>query len=218
MDPPGVRVKSPAAIARWVAIGVSGVWALVIWQSGLDLDDGTRRWISYLPSVVGGGIVAWDLWLWKVPGLNKMTGRPRVYGTWRATLRTNDKSRIPKGGTRGAIPAVMVIEQTFWTFSIQFHTEQSSSGSITASLVSQQDSRDNKELCFTYANRARQEHNERSLPHHGTCLLRVGGNSPKHMDGTYWTDRLTAGDITLERLDRKTGRSAHEARTLAGIG
>ena len=60
-------MRSPAVVARTVAIAISAVWALVIWQTGLDLDEGTRRWMAYLPSVVGGVVVVWDLWLWNIP-------------------------------------------------------------------------------------------------------------------------------------------------------
>lgn len=211
-------MKSPALIARTVAIAVSGVWALAIWITGLDLDQGIRRWMVYLPSVVGFGVVVWDLWLWKTPGISKITGHPRLYGTWKVTLTPSQHSRIPKAGNRGPISGAMVIDQTFWTLAIQFHTEQSTSGSVTASLVPQRDSRNIKDLYFTYTNRARQEHNQRSIPHHGTCLLQVAGTEPTAMDGSYWTDRLTTGDMTLQRVDRKRVRSAQDARQAVGLG
>jgi hypothetical protein len=207
-------MNSSAKLARIVAIAVSGVWAAVIFFTGLDLDSDVRRGLAYLPSVVGLAVVAFDLWLWKIPGISKITGRPHLYGTWRATLTPGPNSRIPRGGNWGPIISALVIEQTFWTISVRHHTNQSNSASTTAAITTSPDSKQNKNLYFSYANRARQEHNERSYPHHGTTLLHVTGIRPTRLDGTYWTDRLTAGDISTERMNSKTDLSATDALTV----
>lgn len=215
MGVPGVRlVNSPANIARWSAIGVSAVWAAVLFFTGLDLSWEIRRWLAYLPSLLGVLVVAFDLWLWKVPGVSKITGRPRIYGTWRATLTPSPQSRIPDGGNWGPITGALVVEQTFWTTSVRLHTDQSTSSSTTATITSATDSRDSKHLFFTYANRARQEHNERSYPHSGTTHLHVTGIKPTAMEGTYWTDRLTAGDILARFVNKRTNLPSAEALNL----
>lgn len=203
-------MNSTANLARIIAIGVSAVWAAVLLFTGLDLDWEIRRWLAYLPSAVGLLVVAFDLWLWKIPGVSRATGRPHIYGTWRATLTPNSKSRIPNGGNWQPSGA-LVIEQTFWTTAVRLHTDQSTSASTTSVLTSAPDSKQSKNLYFTYANRARQEHNERSYPHHGTTLLHVTGVKPKTLEGTYWTDRLTVGDIVVEHVNSKTDLSATEA-------
>ncbi|NYD40033.1 hypothetical protein [Nocardioides panaciterrulae] len=203
-------MNSTANLARFTAIGVSAVWAAVLFFTGLDLDWEIRRWLAYLPSAVGLLVVAFDLWLWKIPGVSKATGRPHLYGTWRATLTPNPNSRIPEGGNWQPTGA-LVIEQTFWTTAVRLHTDQSTSASTTAAITSAPDSKQSKNLYFTYANRARQEHNERSYPHHGTTLLHVTGLKPTRLDGTYWTDRLTSGDIAIQRVNSKVDLSAADA-------
>lgn len=204
-------MNSTARLARIVAVAVSGVWAAVLFFSGLDLDGDFRRGLAYLPSAIGFFVVAFDIWLWKVPGVSRLTGRPHIYGTWKATLTPAAASRIPQGGNRGPINAAMIIEQTFWTISVRLHTKQSGSASTTAALTPAVESKQSKTLYFTYSNRARQEHNERSYPHHGTTALHVTGIRPKTLDGTYWTDRLTAGDIVVERVSAATDLSSAEA-------
>lgn len=212
-------MNANANFARGVAIAVSAVWAAVLFLTGLDLDDGVRRLMVYLPSLIGLLVVAFDLWLWKIPGISKMTGRPLIYGTWQATLTPNPESRIPDGGNWGPITGAMVIEQTFWTTAVRLHTEQSSSASTTAQIVSANASKQSKNLFFTYANRARQEHNQRSFAHHGTTLLHVTGIKPHTLEGSYWTDRLTAGDIVLRFINKKVDTSAADAlRAASNLG
>ncbi len=52
---------------------------------------------------------------------------------------------------------------------------------------------------------------ERSTPHCGTSRLAVSGTHPTDLVGRYWTDRLTAGDLDLDLIDRKTDRTRKQA-------
>jgi SMODS-associating 2TM, beta-strand rich effector domain len=204
-------MNNTAKFARLVAVSVSAVWAAALFYSGVELDGHARRVLAYLPSAIGFLVVAFDLWLWKIPGVAHIAGRPRIYGTWKATLRPSSDSHIPPGGNRGPIIGAMVIEQTFWTTSVRFHTDQSSSKSSTSAIAPDTDSRQSKSFYFTYSNQAKQEHNARSYPHHGTTLLQIIGAEPKSVQGTYWTDRLTAGDVKLELIDRSTSHAQADA-------
>lgn len=210
-------MNTTAKVARWTAIGVSAIWAAVIFSSGLDLDSNIRKGLSYLPSVAGALVVAFDLWLWKIPGVSRLTGRPHLWGTWRVELQPSAKAAIPKGGNRGPIPGAIVVEQTFWTTAVQLYTQESGSSSISAALVNKTDSKQSKTLLFTYTNSARQAHSHRSRQHSGTCRLDVTGISPATLVGTYWTDRITAGDLTLTLVDRKDDRPRDEALAAAGV-
>lgn len=94
---------------------------------------------------------------------------------------------------------------------MRLHTDQSNSGSSTSALTAAPDSKQSKTLYFTYANTARQEHSTRSVAHHGTTALRVVGIKPGSLHGTYWTDRLTTGDLDLVLVDRNTNRTEKDA-------
>jgi len=51
-----------------------------------------------------------------------------------------------------------------------------------------------------YRNEPRQGMRERSPIHHGAFLLRVGGNPATSLEGEYWPDRRTSGEMaTLGR-------------------
>lgn len=203
-------MNSHATIARWTAVGASTVWAAVLYFGGITIDGDVRRALAYLPTAAGFAVVAFDLWIWKLPGLNTLTGRPRIYGTWAAQIRPRAQSLIPSGGNRGPITAGIVIEQTYWTVAARVYTSESSSKTLVSTIVPDPDSRSSKELSYVYYNTPRQEFSERSHPHHGTTLLRVVGNDPLSLRGSYWTDRLTAGDIVLDRVDRKVNRSEED--------
>lgn len=210
-------MNSTAKVARWTAFGVSAIWAAVLFFTGLDLNDNTRRGLSYLPSIAGLLVVAFDLWLWKVPGVSRVTGRPHLWGTWKVELQPSSQALIPEGGNQGPIPGGMVIEQTFWTTAVQFYTRESGSSSISAAIVNKTDSKQAKSLLFTYTNNARQAHSHRSHQHSGTCRLDVTGTTPRSLSGTYWTDRITAGDMTLTLIDRKDDRPRDDALDAAGV-
>jgi hypothetical protein len=210
-------MNSTAKVARWTAIGVSAVWAAVLFLTGLDLNDNTRRGLSYLPSIAGLLVVAFDLWLWRTPGVSRITGRPHLWGTWKVELQPSAQACIPEGGNRGPILGAMVIEQTFWTTAVQFYTRESGSSSVSAAIVNKTDSKQAKSLLFTYNNNARQAHSHRSPQHSGTCRLDVTGTTPSSLSGTYWTDRITAGDMTLTLVDRTDDRPRADALDAAGV-
>src|SRR5205809_1015833 len=48
-----------------------------------------------------------------------------------------------------------------------------------------------------YRNEPRMSVRDRSAMHHGAILLQITGNPPTALRGTYWTDRMSAGDIEL---------------------
>ncbi|WP_282005541.1 hypothetical protein [Propioniciclava sinopodophylli] len=210
-------MNSTAKVARFTALGVSAVWAAILFLTGLDLHDNTRTGLSYLPSIAGLLVVLFDLWLWKLPGVSRLTGRPHLWGTWNVKLQPSAHALIPEGGNREAIPGVMIIEQTFWTAAVQFYTRESASSSISTTIVDKTDSKQAKSLLFTYANSARQEHRHRSHEHSGTCRLDVTGTTPSSLSGTYWTDRMTAGDMTLTLVDRTVDRARVDALAVVGV-
>lgn len=204
-------VNNTATIVRWAASGVSALWAVALYVSGFHLATDLRHALAYLPSAAGLLVVGFDLWFWKAPLIRKVSGRPRIYGTWAATLQPSKDSHIPEGGNKGPITAAVVIEQTFFTTAIRQYTEESSSKSDTSTITADRDARQGKTLYFTYSNIVTPEHAPRSPAHHGAALLDVVGDAPASLSGMYWTARLTTGSMSLTLVDRKTDRPGDEA-------
>ena len=189
---------------RFGAIAVSAVYAAALYFSGIHLQSALKQLLAYAPSALALLALAFDLWLWKLKGVHRLVGRPRVDGTWLGTIQPHPDSRIPADGNRGPIPAALVIEQTYWSMSVALLTAESTSTSLSAVVRADGDSRGRYVLAYTYRNAPGQEHRPRSSPHAGAALLQIAGPTPTALNGTYWTDRLTAGDLRLHRVDRRT--------------
>ncbi|GAB7105264.1 hypothetical protein JCM4814A_35780 [Streptomyces phaeofaciens JCM 4814] len=162
-----------------------------------------RYLFAYIPALVGYGVLVFDKWAWRWPGIHRFTGKPWVTGTWRVTLRPSPDSHIPEGGNRGPITTYMTIEQTFWSLHATLRTRESTSRSSNATIVAPENS-GTAEIGFLYDNTPRVEHQHRSPRHEGACRITMTGLKPTAATGHYYTSRFTAGDMDFTLLNRST--------------
>lgn len=188
---------------RVTAVVLNAVYSAVLFVSGVELDSLIKRALALLPAALALIVVVFDKWAWKWPVVLTWAHVPRVGGLWIATLTPHAESRIPDGGNRGPIEAYVVIEQTFWTISVAQFTAESSSYSRTATFLRHGQSAQ-RTLSFLYDNDPRQEHRSRSPRHVGACELKTPQGSPSSLEGSYFTDRYTQGEMTLRLIDRST--------------
>jgi hypothetical protein len=196
--PPGRAVRIATTV-------LSVAYAAVLAGAGVHLQTTAKQVVAYLPTAIGLGLVGFDKTAWRWPGIHRFTGRPRIDGTWRATVTPNPDSKISDGGNWGPIDAAAIIAQTYWTLHVTLMTAESSSDSTVATLRNIGASTSRNRLTYAYLNEPRQEHRPRSNPHGGAATLDMTGRTPDQMTGVYWTDRLTAGDMSLTWLTRDTG-------------
>lgn len=142
-----------------------------------------------------------DRWAWRWPLIRRFVRRPCVDGTWRGSLASHWVD--PKTGkqTPPDPEIYMVIRQTFWTVSTRVITRESKSYSINAKIDSEGDS--HYSLLAIYRNTPRASVRDRSPIHHGTMMLDIGGDPPSRLEGFYWTDRKTMGEIELTQRLKK---------------
>lgn len=76
----------PTALARAITLIVSGIYSVVLYTLGFELPGGWRFVVSFLPTLAVAGVVAWDLWIWRWPGVQGFVRRPDLRGLWRVTL------------------------------------------------------------------------------------------------------------------------------------
>lgn len=206
-----------ARAVRTVAAATSLAYGAILFALKQSPTGGAKQLVAYVPAAAGLLAVLWDTHAWHWPGLRRFAKRPVIYGTWAALLSPSPDSKIPEGGDRGPIQAYVVIAQTFWSVHVTQHTVESTSRSTAASLsdIGGQQQR----LAYTYGNIPRQEHLHRSPRHVGASEVTVVGTAPEELTGTYWTDRLTHGDMDLVLVDRKTDRPNFAAcAAAAGAG
>jgi hypothetical protein len=194
-------VTSPKVI-RSVAIAVGAVWTSVLYLSDIELSTAGQQVVGNLPTVLVILTVAFDLWLWRLPGIKRLHSRPRIDGNWATTISPHPASHIPTGGNAGPIAATTVIEQTFWTLTITMKDDESESISRAENITPDGGSRTRKVLTYTYTNTPKLAVRDRSPVHVGATMLTLEGPEPQTLTGVYWTSRLTMGDLALVRRKR----------------
>ncbi len=196
-------MSNPARTVRYAVMGSSLAYALALYASGVQLDFTTKQALGYLPAVAALFVLAFDLWIWKWPLIHKAVNRPRIDGTWLTTVTPSAESQVPPGGNRGPITTAVMIDQTYWSVTATLLSGESRSNSTSAAISPNGGSRSQCVLAYTYRNEPAQEHRPRSQPHLGASEVHISGPTPEEMSGTYWTARLTAGDMHLRLLNRK---------------
>ena len=202
----------PTALARTIVLIVSGIYSIVLFGLGLELPGWWRFLVSFLPTLTVIIVVVWDLWLWRLPGVRRLIRRPDLRGLWRVSLTPHPDSGIPQGGNRGPITAFLEVKQSFWAVHLRLYTDQSSSKSTAVSwLPTYESSVDN--LTFTYDNTPKVSESHRSTRSAGACNLIPTSLKPKEIEGSYFTDRFTKGDMVLVFVNRTTGYPSFSAAT-----
>lgn len=177
------------------------IWAIALLVTGQKLDSDLLRPLSTVTSVVVLLSIAFELWLWKLPLLHGwLVKRPVIEGTWRAQLRSNWKM-----ASSGAIPEIesyVVIRQTLLNLSLRLLTKESSSHLVGTEIVCSVDGL----YCVSgvYRNEPRFQDRTHSEIHYGAVWLQVIESPVQILEGHYWTDRNTAGEMRLtDRINEK---------------
>lgn len=86
------------------------------------------------------------------------------------------------------------IKQTLLTIKVTMKTKESTSTSISASIVNVLGE---KQLIYYYLNTPNMEFRDRSEVHYGTAIISV--DNTDLMRGRYYTERMSCGDITFNK-------------------
>jgi hypothetical protein len=158
---------------------------------------------------------AFDLWIWRWPLINRFVKRPDISGTWQAHLRS---SWIDPGTqqTAATITSAMVIHQTYTTINVRLLTAESASQQLGASLARTEDGR--YQLSGVYRNEPKVTVRDRSRMHFGAFLLDVGDSARQSLEGEYWTDRGTCGEMSARKRVRKKLTTFDEAIAALSAG
>jgi SMODS-associating 2TM, beta-strand rich effector domain len=190
------------------------VWAVILFFSGQSVSSTLLRPFSRVTSIVVLLGIAFELWLWKLPFLHGwFVRRPVIDGTWRAELRSNWKDA--GGGTIPPIQGYMIVRQTLLNLSLRLLTAESRSVLVGTEIVCSADGL----YCVSgvYRNEPHYQNRGRSPIHYGAVWLQVIEKPTQKLEGHYWTDRKTAGELRLtDRRKQKfqdfDSAQAHYAR------
>jgi hypothetical protein len=163
-----------------------------------------QNWLAPFGAAVSTAwllLVVFDRWAWRWPGICRLVSRPVVHGTWRGTLTSHWKD--PATGERVATdPDVyLVVNQRFWGLSMRLLTKEGKSTSIVGEIDDQGDG--SCAVVSIYRNTPKLGARERSPIHHGAVMLDIGGKPASRLEGFYWTDRKTMGELDLRHCSKK---------------
>lgn len=194
--------------SRLVALSAIGIFTLLLWLGGEDVSS---EWVRY-GSLATLGVVTleaiYERWLWVIIAINPAQ-HPDLRGTWRGTLVTQwvDPST---GRSPPAKVCYLVIDQTASTVSSTLLTEESRSNSSVADVSS---IGPGAKLRYLYYNEPQIDVDHRSRPHNGAGVLHVDSTMDS-LEGHYWTDRNTRGQIRFTERQRKRVATYSEAESL----
>jgi hypothetical protein len=190
------------------------LWGVTLVLSGVPVSPVYLRPLQTVTGVMVIALAVFDLWLWRVPALQGwFVKRPNLNGTWRVQFDSDWKDRATERpiGTR---TAYMVVRQTFSTLSMRLLTNESTSSLVAESI---EVSGDGTFKAFAvYRNEPKIRVRDGSPIHYGAFMLNVQGSPAERLEGAYWTDRTTRGDMTLSDRRAELCGSYAAAKSMFG--
>jgi len=193
-------MRPSRVLIQGITLVVAGVYFVAYLLQGLPTGDLLQP-LGAAAAAAALFVLAFDHVIWRLPKIGWwISKRPDVRGTWRGQLASHHED--PPGTRIAPDPEVyMVIRQTYWSVSANLITHESKSCSTTA--VMEDDGCGQHQLVAVYRNTPRAAVRHRSEVHHGAFKLDVDGRPPARLEGFYWTDRNTMGELEFDR--RSTG-------------
>jgi hypothetical protein len=165
-------------------------------------------------SVASFAVLAFDQFLWRIPKVGRrLSKRPDIRGTWRGRLASNWVNPDTGQGVDPDPEVYLVVRQTFWSVTGNLITKESKSCSTTATI--EDDGCGQFQFVAQYRNTPRASVRERSEVHHGSFKLDISGEPVDRLEGYYWTDRKTMGELEFARRSKRTVESYQHARDLS---
>ncbi|MFZ3339766.1 MAG: hypothetical protein WA213_02710 [Terriglobales bacterium] len=179
--------------------------------NGVPLKDFYNAF-SYVVTAVAFILILWERYLWHwwpfYPYLQK---KPDLRGTWKGQLDSNYED--PDVHQRKPpIEVYIVVRQTYSIIDLRLFSAESSSVSLSGGFFS--DNADLYTLACTYRNTPTVLRRRKSPISHGGLLLYVRGTPIHQLDGEYWTDRNTAGEIVFTH---RADEEAHDFAQAQGL-
>jgi hypothetical protein len=191
-----------------VAVAAGGIWVLILSGNGWGIPHS-----FFLPLCIVAGalpllLLAFDRWVWAWPGVDLLTKRPDLRGTWKGVIQSTWPGD-ERTSAMGVFHAYITISQTFTGLRLRLFTQESQSVTLIALLACEPD--EHNVLSALYRNVPRQLARSHNSIHHGGLLLKIGGEQCDRLTGSYWTDRETTGELQFRRVSRRRFRDYETA-------
>jgi SMODS-associating 2TM, beta-strand rich effector domain len=189
--------------SEWIRVVVLvTVWSTLLYLSKIGL---VINWdsVKQLPTVItiyATLSYVFTRWLWRMPLLRGwLVPFPDLQGTWQGEIITTWKD--PQiGPSGGPIPVILVIRQNFSSIWCTMHSINSDSRSTAAQLNFDADG--TVRLTYNYTNRPKATVRDQMAMHDGAAILRLVLRPRRTLEGEYWTNRRSIGDISVKFRSR----------------
>jgi hypothetical protein len=178
--------------------------------------DTASEWLAPIgPAVAtaGAGLWLFDRYAWRWWGVHPLHARPILHGTWQGELVSDwvneTGERIPPDPN-----VFLVVRQRFWHVSVRLLTKESASVSTLADFKTDGDGV--HQLVYVYGNTPRPEVRDRSKLHCGAVVLTAPRDAGHGIEGYYFTDRKTVGEMRFDRRFSELVESYSAALRLLG--
>jgi hypothetical protein len=176
------------------------VVALIIFAYIYDIDlSKLKDCIKLIPKVVTFDTVIISIfvkWGWKLKLFRGwLVPFPNLNGSWEGKIYSNWESPVT-GKRVASIPVILNIKQSFFQVSCIMMTGEMESSSCTANICIDAN-KQLKQIEYSYNSIPRSSLDKRSTPHKGLATLKIIEKPNKKLVGSYFTARLTKGEISL---------------------
>lgn len=194
--------------------------AVLAWYIVLLIQKTSVSWDHLLPfgTVVGVLVtlsLITELYLWRQSWLQKwFVSMPDLCGTWKVVIHS-DWVNPETGEGVSPVECFMGVKQSMSSLQMHLMTPESESW-FAAYSIKQSQSGHGYQIAAVYTNKPNVNlRNDRSSMHLGALVLETHGENeitPNSMNGEYWTDRKTAGTISLSDKKSKLFTRYDDAR------
>jgi hypothetical protein len=186
---------------------------LILYLQGQSIIKPSVHAFSWIVTVVSLAIFTWEKWIWHWKIFYFLSNRPDLRGTWKGEVKSlwiDPNTNQPPG----TVEVYVVIRQNYSSLDVRLFSTESSSASLSADIVT--DGESVHSVAVTYLNTPTISHLPHSPIHHGGMLLNIrGGRLVRQLDGKYWTDRKSIGEISLKEYSPQTADGFDHARGLS---
>lgn len=180
---------------------VAVIWGISLVLQGTSLSFDLLKPFTNVTGVLVLLLTFFDKWAWHwrifYPWL---VSTPYIEGTWKGKVKSNWINPETEQGIDD-IDAYLVIRQKFSTIHARLITKESNSELLTGEIIKNAD--ETWQFVGAYRNTPKISIRERSPIHHGAIMLQIKGQPPIGLEGQYWTDRNTQGEITFSGYNSK---------------
>jgi hypothetical protein len=176
---------------------LSALWALILLAQGIVVPLSFFKPLNYIVLAALMIIFAFDKWMWKWRPIRFIFSihTPVLNGTWKGTLLSSWINPATGSGIP-PINAFLSVTQTYSFINVKLLTRESSSDLLNGTID------ENKgvfRLLGTYLNEPRMSVRDRSQIHFGSIAISVHEGNPPRLEGKYWTDRDTKGEMHFDQ-------------------